>query len=89
MSDAAFRLFKNPRYHYRPPIVLPPHLLYGMENLSIWCAIMINDKLVTFHMSAHPETSVNGFKKGIKLEMDPGLRDVPAATLVLRKVSII
>ena len=86
-SNAAFRLSKNPRYHYCPPIALPPYLMYDMETLTFWCAIMLNDDLVPFQMSAHPDTGVNDFKKAIKEEM--ALRDVAAPTLVLWKVIII
>ena len=61
--------------------------MYDMETLTFWCAIMLNDDLVPFQMSAHPDTSVYDFKKAIKEEMV--LRDVAAPTLVLWKVIII
>ena len=81
-SNTAFHLSKNPRYHYRPFIVLPPSLLYCMETLTFWCAM--RGDLVPFKMSAHPDTDVNDLKKQIKEAM--ALRDVADTSLVLWKV---
>ena len=81
-SNAAFHPSNNPRYHYRPFVVLPPSLLYGMETLIFWCAM--RGDLVPFKMSAHPDTDVNDLKKQIKEAM--ALRDVADTSLVLWKV---
>jgi hypothetical protein len=83
-SNAAYHRYQNPLYPSRD-IVLPPHLMYGKEIRTFWCAVYGSS--IPFKISVHPDADVGDLKEGMQTKKK-ALRDYDTSKLVLWKVGL-